>query len=130
MHTRFRVQAAGEALRLCPLPRLHAETAACCQSGHPGLSGGDSHLSRRLEPNRMLLAISDGMGSGDAAREESALALKLLFSFLDAGISLPLALETLNQQLLMRCFSAELPKKSLLSIGVMNFVQQKFIISR
>lgn len=103
LHTRFRVQAAGEALRLCPLPRLHAETAACCQSGHPGLSCGDSHLIRRLEPNRMLLAISDGMGSGDAAREESALALKLLFSFLDAGISLPLALETLNQQLLMRC---------------------------
>lgn len=103
LHIRLLAQAAGDGLRLSPLPRLQAETAACCQSGRPGLSCGDSHLIRELEENRLLLAISDGMGSGDAAREESGLALKLLFSFLDAGISLPLALETLNQQLLMRC---------------------------
>lgn len=103
LHTRFLAQAAGDSLRLSPMPRLQAETAACCQSGRPGLSCGDSHLIRDLENNRLLLAISDGMGSGDAAREESLLTLKLLFSFLDAGISLPLALETLNEQLLMRC---------------------------
>jgi len=102
LHTRFLANAAGGALRLSPMPRLQAQTAACCQSGRPGLSSGDSHLIRTLDNGRMLLAISDGMGSGDAAREESRLTLKLLFSFLNAGISLPLALETLNRQLLMR----------------------------
>lgn len=83
-------------------PRLRAETGACCQSGIAGQMSGDSHLVHMLDDSRLMLAISDGMGSGTQACEESTEALRLLRRFLDAGISRPLALETINRQLLMR----------------------------
>ena len=51
---------------------------------------------------RLAVMLSDGMGSGDAAANESGETLRLLAGFLDAGISRPLALETVNQQMLMR----------------------------
>ena len=50
----------------------------------------------------MAAMISDGMGSGGAAAVESGETLRLLWRFLDAGIARPLALETVNQQMLMR----------------------------
>lgn len=102
MKLRFLLKGDGEALRLVPAPHLQAEAAASCQSGVAGQSCGDSHLIRMLDDHRLLLAISDGMGTGDAARQESMQAIRLLFRFLDAGISRPLALETLNRQLLLR----------------------------
>ena len=103
LRLRLLARHSGRALQLTPAPRLSARAGASCQSGVAGISCGDSHLVHMLDDNRLLLAISDGMGSGDAAREESLLALRLLSRFLTAGISTALALETLNQQLLMRC---------------------------
>ena len=100
LRTRYRASGAGTALRLSPVPVLQAETAACCQSGVPGQTCGDSHLVRMLDEHRLMLAICDGMGSGEEARDESLLAIRLLHRFLLAGISLPLALESLNRRLL------------------------------
>ena len=100
LSARFLPHAEGPALRLVRAPKLRAEAAASCQSGIAGEVCGDSHIIRMLDENRLLLAISDGMGSGEAASEESARALKLLLGFLDAGISRGLALETVNRLLL------------------------------
>jgi len=99
---RYQVHTSGDALIFVRSPRLQADSGASCQSGVAGEICGDSHLVRMLGSDKLMLAISDGMGSGEAAAAESAEALRLLWRFLDAGISRSLALETVNRQLLMR----------------------------
>ena len=92
----------GDALLFSQRPRYALETGVQCQSGVAGQVNGDSHLLRPLGRSKMVLMLSDGMGSGEAAAQESAETLRLLWRFLYAGISFPLALETVNQQMLMR----------------------------
>lgn len=99
---RFRPELQEGELCFLQKPRLRVEIGAGCQSGVAGEACGDSHLARMLDASHLLLAISDGMGSGEAAAHESLETLRLLWRFLEAGISRPLALETVNQQLLMR----------------------------
>lgn len=83
-------------------PRFRVDAGVSCQSGVAGEPSGDSHLTKMLDRSRLVLMLSDGMGSGEAAAGESAETLRLLWKFLCAGISRPLALETVNQQMLMR----------------------------
>ncbi|MCL1963580.1 MAG: SpoIIE family protein phosphatase [Firmicutes bacterium] len=68
---------------------------------------GDSVLSERLGAGRHVLAISDGMGSGRAARAESRAALKLLHQALRAGYGRGDALRTVNG-LLVACRGDEM----------------------
>lgn len=68
---------------------------------------GDSVLSERLDAGRHVLAISDGMGSGRAARGESRAALDLLLNALRAGYSRADALRTVNG-LLVACRGDEM----------------------
>lgn len=62
---------------------------------------GDSKAVFEAEDSLCLL-LSDGMGSGEAARKESALAVHLLERFLRAGIDAQPALKTLNSALTLR----------------------------
>ena len=99
---RFLPQLRGDALRFARRARFFADTGASCQSGVAGEVCGDSHLVRMLGTSKLLLMLSDGMGVGQAAADESRETLRLLWRFLEAGISRDLALETVNQQMLMR----------------------------
>lgn len=98
----FAPELQGDTLLFAQRPRFALETGVSCQSGVAGQVSGDSHMVRALGRGKLMLMISDGMGSGEAAQEESAETLRLLWRFLYAGISFPLALETVNQQMLMR----------------------------
>lgn len=98
----FAMELHGTLLRFAPKPRFEAESGSACQSGVAGQPCGDSHLLERMNGNRLAVMLSDGMGSGEAAAGESSETLRLLWRFLDAGISRRLALETVNQQMLMR----------------------------
>lgn len=62
---------------------------------------GDSKAVFEAE-DKLYLLLSDGMGSGEAARRESALAVHLLERFLRAGIAAQSALKTLNSALALR----------------------------
>ena len=62
---------------------------------------GDSKAVFEAE-DKLCLLLSDGMGSGEAARKESALAAHLLERFLRAGIDAQPALKTLNSALTLR----------------------------
>jgi len=99
---RFQAELHGNDLCFSRSPRLRADTGSSCQSGVAGELCGDSHLIRLLDGNRLVLALSDGMGSGEDASRESLEALRLLWCFLDAGISRVLALETVNRRLLSK----------------------------
>ncbi|MBQ8507001.1 MAG: SpoIIE family protein phosphatase [Clostridia bacterium] len=98
----FTPELRGDALLFAQHPRLMVDTGVSCQSGVAGEVSGDSHLTKMLGRNKLVLMLSDGMGSGEAAAGESMETLRLLWKFLCAGISRPLALETVNQQMLMR----------------------------
>ena len=63
---------------------------------------GDTVLSFKTEDGKWCLLLSDGMGSGEEARKESALVCRLLRQFLEAGIAAEAALKTLNAAMALR----------------------------
>lgn len=92
----------GREMRFVRSPNYYADTGACCISRDAGVPSGDSHLIKMIDNERILILISDGMGSGEAAARESAAAVKLLAKFISAGVEYPLAIETVNAMLLNR----------------------------
>ena len=60
---------------------------------------GDTHSVVRIENDRLLIALSDGMGSGKDAENVSSTSLSLIESFYKAGLSSPLILCTVNKLL-------------------------------
>ena len=63
---------------------------------------GDTVVSFRTESGLLCLLLADGMGSGEAARRESALTCRLLEQFLEAGIEPEAAMKTLNSAMALR----------------------------
>ena len=68
---------------------------------------GDSVTQFETEDGRLCLLLSDGMGCGEEARRESALAVRLLERFLRAGVETSGALKTLNSALTLRAEVSE-----------------------
>lgn len=60
---------------------------------------GDTYSVTRLSEDRLLIALSDGMGSGEDAENISSASLSLIESFYKAGLSSPLILNTVNKLL-------------------------------
>ncbi len=63
---------------------------------------GDTLTSFQTEAGQWCLLLSDGMGSGESARKESALTCRLLQQFLEAGIAPEAATKTLNSAMALR----------------------------
>ena len=63
---------------------------------------GDTVVSFRTESGLLCLLLADGMGSGEAARRESALTCRLLEQFLEAGIEPEAAMKTLTSAMALR----------------------------
>lgn len=61
---------------------------------------GDSFLSIKLKDGKYLVAISDGMGSGEEARQSSSKALKMLENLLLSGFDKKTSLELINSSLI------------------------------
>lgn len=73
--------------------------ASCAKGGSS--ESGDSHIVREID-GRLLLALSDGMGSGHAARRESAQAVTLLGDLVSVGFYMDEAAECVNRLLMLR----------------------------
>ena len=82
-------------------PALALEIGAAARSRSGEEVAGDSYLSRLLPGGRHVLALSDGMGSGDGARQESHAALELMVEGLRAGYTRAQALDVVNALMLM-----------------------------
>ena len=63
---------------------------------------GDSNLQMRLDDGKYILAISDGMGTGELARENSRLVVKKLKSLLENGFEKEESLELINNSLSLK----------------------------
>ena len=63
---------------------------------------GDSNLQMRLDDGKYILAISDGMGTGELARENSRLVVKKLKCLLENGFEKEESLELINNSLSLK----------------------------
>ncbi|MBR4870351.1 MAG: SpoIIE family protein phosphatase [Oscillospiraceae bacterium] len=63
---------------------------------------GDTAEVFALDNGLTYLLLSDGAGTGEAARRESALAVRLLRHFLSSGIDVSTALRTLNEAFVLK----------------------------
>jgi stage II sporulation protein E len=63
---------------------------------------GDTGTWFKREDGSLFVLLCDGMGSGQAAHRESALAVRLLEEFLRAGLEAPAALRTVNSALALK----------------------------
>ena len=62
-------------------------------------TSGDTHSATRIRGDKFLIALSDGMGSGEHAQKVSSTSLSLIESFYKAGLSSPFILSTVNKLL-------------------------------
>ena len=63
---------------------------------------GDSFSFMELKNGQCILALSDGMGSGAKAREESAAAIELLEEFIESGFEKDIAVKIINSVLVLK----------------------------
>ena len=82
-------------------PALALEIGAASRSRSGEEVAGDSYVSRSLCGGRHVLALSDGMGCGVSARQESHAALSLMGESLRAGYTRAQALDVVNALMLM-----------------------------
>lgn len=65
-------------------------------------TSGDSNLQMRLDDGKYILAISDGMGSGELARENSRITIKKLKSLIEGGFEKETSINLINSTLSMK----------------------------
>ncbi len=107
-------RACGAPMRPCPregllstqalfeqTPRLTLEIGAALRSRSGEEVTGDGYISRALSGGRHVLALSDGMGSGANAMQQSRAALTLLAEGLKAGYTRAQTLDLVNALMLM-----------------------------
>ena len=66
---------------------------------HGSSISGDTHSILRIGDDKYLLALCDGMGSGEAAERTSSLAISLIENFYKAGFESSLILSSVNKLL-------------------------------
>ncbi len=72
-------------------------TAGCPKGAN--VASGDSYSLIRLENDKFMLALADGMGNGKKAQEDSSLAIGLLENFYRAGFENEIILSSVNSLL-------------------------------
>lgn len=78
------------------------ETGVATAAKGGGFISGDCYMLTEVGSGKFALAISDGMGNGLRAREESSETLRLLEQLLQTGISEQVAIESINSILALR----------------------------
>ncbi len=79
-----------------PPRRLSFSSGLARVAKNPGTVSGDNYVVRELPDGRLLLGLSDGMGTGMEAAEQSASALDIVEGFLAAGMDPVVALRAAN----------------------------------
>ena len=80
-------------------PMFDCVFGLACQPKSGGGISGDSHAIERLDGDRFLFAICDGMGSGEGASEKSQTAVGLVENFYKAGFDNDIILSSVNKLL-------------------------------
>jgi len=83
---------------------------------------GDTSMQTRLEDGKYLLAISDGMGSGEKARRNSKMAIGMLEKLLSSGFDKDTSLRLINSTLNM---AGDEEMYSTLDISILDLYTEK-----
>lgn len=86
---------------LSETPLWAVEAGMAAQGAHGSQENGDTYWLGRLKDGRYLAALSDGMGHGTLARQESAQTVTLLRLCLEAGYTRPQTLTAVNGMMLL-----------------------------
>lgn len=82
--------------------QFEVETGVAGAAKGGDLLSGDSFSLVELGSGKFAVAISDGMGNGERARQESSAALSILQQLLQSGMDERLAVKSVNSVLLLR----------------------------
>jgi stage II sporulation protein E len=106
---RLRKPEEGCVLKALPAPSYRFIAAGYSRPKVAGDVSGDSFSALELPDGRQALILSDGMGSGAKAAQESQTAVRLVERLLAAGLGKDVVLRTLNAVLALRsseeCFA-------------------------
>jgi stage II sporulation protein E len=93
----------GVSSELCffQAPRYTATVGFVSRAKESTQPSGDSHLAAGLSGGRVLMMLSDGMGTGVSAARESRAAVRLIRRFLAAEVEHALAFDSVNQLLML-----------------------------
>ncbi|MDD7366532.1 MAG: SpoIIE family protein phosphatase [Clostridiales bacterium] len=83
-------------LRFLAAPRLHIRAGLSVSPLQPNQPCGDTAHIGLLPDGRLLAVLSDGMGSGERAAAESRRTIRLIRTFLEAGLDSVRSLEAIN----------------------------------
>lgn len=97
-------------------PKYKMEPAWASYAKKQGVSG-DSYLWAQLPGGRFAVILSDGMGNGKTAAEESGLTVTTIIRLLETGLEVELVLKLLNQIMLL---NAENEVFSTIDLGIFN----------
>lgn len=86
---------------LCERNRLKVSAAAAMAIRDDESFSGDSYSFMELPKGGYMIALSDGMGSGKEAGEESRTVIELLEQFAESGFKRELSLKLINSALVM-----------------------------
>lgn len=84
---------------LKPKPRLDAAFGVATQKKDGENASGDTHSVIKIDERTFMLALSDGMGSGEYAKKISECTISLIESFFRAKMPTDTVLSTINQLL-------------------------------
>lgn len=80
-------------------PMFDCVFGLACQPKSGGTISGDSHSIERLDGDKFMFAICDGMGSGEKAGEKSQTTIGLVENFYKAGFDNEIILSSVNKLL-------------------------------
>jgi stage II sporulation protein E len=92
----------GVTMTLSSAKVFHIETGVASAAKDGRLLCGDSFTALDVGNGKFAVAVSDGMGNGERAMQESSAAIRLLQQLLKAGFDEQLAIKTVNSVLLLR----------------------------
>ncbi|MCX7569606.1 stage II sporulation protein E [Tumebacillus sp. DT12] len=92
----------GVTMTLSSAKLYNIETGVASAAKDGRMHCGDSFTSLDVGNGKFAVAVSDGMGNGERAMQESSAAIRLLQQLLKAGFDEQLAIKTVNSVLLLR----------------------------
>lgn len=78
-------------------PNLDAIFGVSQATKYQSTASGDTHSVLKIDQNKFLIALSDGMGSGEKAKNTSVATINLLESFYKAGLDSQTILQSVNK---------------------------------
>lgn len=107
--------------------KFQAITGMARMSKDGELVSGDTFSFMNLDSGEAVMILSDGMGTGERASEESELVIELLEQFLEAGFSEQSAIKLINSILVVNSDDQTVSTLDISSInlftGVCNFIK-------